>query len=218
MRIRPATPRTAGFIAKHATPESYHWVLVTNRHHARPEPLSRLLAVAYLDEANGLLGRGDPRWAVPRAYLRTSGELETEERPAGVGAEERPRGPALRRDALTTVERSAGEGASSLAPFVRRELARIAAWLGEHHADYLARLARAFRTGAPEDGFERLTSEAAEARGLWDPTGRGLLAPSPPPVVTRTPAPPSPERSAPASPDRLDRLLPWRRVSPPSGR
>lgn len=176
LRLQPPTPRTVGLIAKHAAADSYHWMLVTGRSHARPVKLSRLLSVAYLDEASGLLGRGDPRWAVPRAYLRRSGALETEEDP-------RPDGP-------------------NLPPFVEGELRRIAAWLRERHRAYLADLADALRNGAPDDRFERLTAAAAADRGFLDPTGRGLLAPDPPPVVTRTrrreaAADPDPDRRLP---------------------
>lgn len=181
MRLEPPTPRTVGVIAKHASRDSYHWLLVTGRAHADPEPLARLLSVAYLDEASGVLGRGDPRWAVPRAYLRSSGELETEDRP-----------------------RWDSEG---LPPFVRRELRRIAAWLLARHRSYLFRLGDALRHGPDGDGFERLTSDSARRRGFHDPTGRGILAPDPPPVVTRT----RPDREeAEVEPDPVDRL-PWRR-------
>lgn len=160
LRLRPPTPRTVGLIAKHASADSYHWMLVTGRSHAGPRNLSRLLAVAYLDEASGLLGRGDPRWAVPRAYLRTSGELEAEERP--------------RRDD------------PGLPAFVRRELNRISRWLTARHAAYLEGLGEALRHGPPDDRFRRLTPDDADRRDFLDPTGRGLLAPDPPPVVTRT--------------------------------
>lgn len=171
IRLRPPTPRTVGLIAKHAAPESYHWVLVIGRVHARIENLSRLLAVAYLDEASGILGRGDPRWAVPRAYLRAGGKLESRE----------PGDP--RR--------------GSLPPFVRDELERISAWLRLRHGDYLGDLGEALRGGAPDDRFRRLGPRDAEARGFLDPTGRGLLAPDPPPVVTRTrPAPAAEDPSA----------------------
>lgn len=163
LRLRPPTPRTVGLIAKHASKESYHWMLVTGRTHAEPANLSRLLAVAYLDEASGVLGRGDPRWAVPRAYLRTTGELEAEERP-------RPDRPGL-------------------PPVVRRELGRISRWLVGRHPEYLDLLSEAFRHGPPDDRFRRLTADAADRRDFLDPTGRGLLAPDPPPVVTRTPSP-----------------------------
>lgn len=160
IRLRPPTPRTVGLIAKHAAPESYHWVLVIGRVHARPENLARLLAVAYLDEASGLLGRGDPRWAVPRAYLRSGGELEARD----PGDPDR----------------------GTMPPFVRDELQRIASWLRLRHGEYLADLRRALRSGAPDDRFRRIEPREAEERGFLDPTGRGLLAPDPPPVVTRT--------------------------------
>lgn len=160
LRLRPPTPRTVGLIAKHASADSYHWMLVTGRAHAGAGNLSRLLAVAYLDEASGLLGRGDPRWAVPRAYLRTTGELEAEERPRWDDP--------------------------GLAPFVRRELGRISRWLRGRHPAYLDLLGEALRHGPPDDRFRRLTPDAADRRGFLDPTGRGLLAPDPPPVVTRT--------------------------------
>lgn len=177
LRLRPPTPRTVGLIAKHAARESYHWMLVTGRTAADEENLARLLAVAYLDEASGLLGRGDPRWSVPRAYLRRSGVLETDEQPP--------------------------PGGEDLPPFVRTELRRIAAWLRERHPGYLADLSEAFRQGAPDPRFQRLTARAARRRDFLDPTGRGLLAPDPPPVVTRT------GRGEP-EPDP-DRRLPWRR-------
>lgn len=166
MRLRPPSPRTVGLIAKHAAADSYHWMLVTGRSHADADCLSRLLAVAYLDEANGLLGRGDPRWAVPRAYLRSSGALEVAEEP--------------------------DPDTPDLASPVRRELGRIGAWLRERHRPYLADLGDAFRNGAPDDRFRPITPAAARRRGFLDPTGRGLLAPDPPPVVTRT-RPPGPE-------------------------
>lgn len=173
LRLRPPTPRTVGLIAKHASTDSYHWMLVTGRTHAGPENLSRLLAVAYLDEASGLLGRGDPRWAVPRAYLRTSGELEAEERPRWDDP--------------------------GLPSFVRRELRRISRWLRGSHPSYLDLLGEAFRVGPPDERFRRLTPDAADRREFLDPTGRGLLAPDPPPVVTRT----RPPGSSPEGADRL---------------
>ncbi len=160
LRLQPPSPRTVGLIAKHAAADSYHWMLVAGRAHADPASLSRLLAVAYLDEASGLLGRGDPRWAVPRAYLRRSGALETGEEP--------------------------GPEADGPPPFVRRELDRISAWLRERHRSYLSDLGEALRHGAPDERFRVLSAADAERRGFLDPTGRGLLAPDPPPVVTRT--------------------------------
>lgn len=188
MRLRPPTPRTEGLIAKHASPESYHWVLVTGRQHAVPSKLSRLLAVAYLDEANGLLGRGDPRWAVPRAYLRTGGSLETTDRP-------RWDDPPLDEEVLL-------------------ELDRIAAWLEAAQLPYLERLRAGLGTSPPPVGFRRLTPEEARQRGVADPTGRALLAPDPPPVVTRTSAA---ERAGRASADddfgEAWERLPWRGFS-----
>lgn len=160
IRLDPPTPRTAGVIAKHASSETYHWMLLTGRHHAEPDNLARLLAVAYLDEASGMLGRGDPRWAVPRAYLRTTGEMDTEDRP-----------------------RWDDEG---LPHFVRTELERIAAWLRRANHAYLDALQGAVRGPEPPDGFERLSPDNARRWGFADPTGRALLAPPPPPVVTRT--------------------------------
>lgn len=187
MRVRPATPRTVAVIAKHAAPRSYHWLLMTGRRHADPDTLSRLLAVAYLDEASGLLGRGDPRWAVPRAYLRASGDLETTDRP-------RP-------------------DDTGMPSFVARELERIGAWLRARHRPYLEELARALDRGPGEaEGFEPLTPEAARRRGFADPTGRAMLAPDPPPVVTRTPSRAGgdlPGRAREGG-DPADRL-PWRR-------
>lgn len=147
-------------IAKHASDDSYHWVLVLGRVHATPENLARLLAVAYMDEASGLLGRGDPRWSVPRAYLRRSGALEAD---------------------------APGEGADAApAPSVRDELHRIATWLRRRHRAYLADLRDALRGGAPDGRFRELGAEEADDRGILDPTGRGIVAPDPPPVVTRT--------------------------------
>jgi len=189
MRLNPPTPRTLAVIAKHASAESYHWLLVTGRAHARPENLARLLAVAYLDEASGLLGRGDPRWAVPRAYLRSGGELETRERP--------------------------GWDDPGMPPFVRRELSRIAAWLLGRHRAYVESLSRALRLGPGEEGFRRLTSAEARRRGFSDPTGRSLLAPAPPPVVTRTRAggdEPGPGAGA-GEEGGLEWRLPWRRFA-----
>lgn len=162
IRLDPPSPRTAGVIAKHASRETYHWMLLTGRHHAEPDNLARLLAVAYLDEVSGLLGRGDPRWAVPRAYLRTSGELDTEDRP--------------RWDDV------------GLPYFVRRELERIAAWLRRANHAYLDALRGAVRGPEAPEGFEPLSPDNARRWGFTDPTGRALLAPAPPPVVTRTTA------------------------------
>lgn len=180
IRLRPPAPRTVGLIAKHAARDSYHWVLMVDHHHAGADLLARLLAVAYLDEASGLLGRGDPRWAVPRAYLRTSGELDLEDRP-----------------------RWDSEG---LPPAARRELARIVAWLGTHHAPYLEELSRALRGRNGDHGFRALSSREVAHRGFQDPTGRALLAPPPPPVVTGTKLSDSP-----------DLRLPWRRARIPPG-
>lgn len=160
LRLRPPSPRTIGLIAKHASEDSYHWVLVLGRVHATTDNLARLLAVAYLDEASGLLGRGDPRWSVPRACLRASGVLET--RPDGREAEATP-------DDAT-----------------RAELRRVAAWLRRRHDVYLSDLRDALRGGPPDERFRTLDEEGRRARGILDPTGRGLVAPDPPPVVTRT--------------------------------
>lgn len=187
MRLRPPTPRTEGLIAKHASSNSYHWVLVTGRQHAVPEKLGRLLAVAYLDEASGMLGRGDPRWAVPRAYLRSGGSLETTDRP-------RWDDPPLAEEVLL-------------------ELERIAAWLEAAQLPYLERLRAGITTSPPPVGFERLTAEEARQRGVSDPTGRALLAPDPPPVVTRTASRPL---SSTTGSDRLEEAwerLPWSRFS-----
>lgn len=172
-------------IAKHAADESYHWVLVVGRVHATPENLARLLAVAYLDEASGLLGRGDPRWSVPRAYLRSSGALEA-------------------RDAD-------GDEGRRPDPFVREELHRIATWLRRRHRAYLADLRDALRDGAPDDRFRALEREEAGDRGILDPTGRGLVAPDPPPVVTRTR--PGAAGSAAGDGAGPERRLPWRTTS-----
>lgn len=185
LRLRPPTPRTVGMIAKHASDESYHWVLVIGRVHATPENLARLLAVAYLDEASGLLGRGDPRWSVPRACLRASGALET-------------------RDASDAEGRPPD-------PFVREELHRIATWLRRRHRSYLADLRDAIRNGAPDDRFRALEREEAGDRGLLDPTGRGLVAPDPPPVATRTR--PGGESGPADDGTKPDRRLPWRTPS-----
>jgi hypothetical protein len=160
MRLNPPTPRTVALIAKHASRHSYHWLLMAGRSHGGLEPLARLLAVAYLDEASSLLGRGDPRWAVPRAYLRPDGRLHTRDRP-------RPDDPGLPDD-------------------VQSELTRIAAWLQARHGTYLSDLGEALRTGATDERFIPLTRDEARQRGFSDPTGRSLLAPAPPPVVTRT--------------------------------
>lgn len=174
LRLRPPTPRTVGLIAKHASEDAYHWVMVLGRVHATPENLARLLAVAYLDEASGLLGRGDPRWSVPRAFLRSDGTLETD-RP-GRSGEETPD------------------------TFVREELHRIATWLRRRHRDYLSDLRQAFREGAPDARFRALDRAGGGRRGMLDPTGRGLVAPDPPAVVTRTRprAPGAPEDDGPA--------------------
>lgn len=170
-------------IAKHASDDSYHWVLVVGRVHATPGNLARLLAVAYLDEASGLLGRGDPRWSVPRAYLRTTGALETRE--------------------------PGGDAGAAPEPFVREELDRIAAWLRRRHRAYLADLGDAIRDGPPDDRFRPLDREESVERGILDPTGRGLVAPDPPPVVTRT----RPHGPAAGDGARFEGRLPWRRAS-----
>ena len=185
MRLRPPTPRTEGLIAKHASEESYHWVLVTGRRAAVPDKLSRLLAVAYLDEASGMLGRGDPRWAVPRAYLRTGGSLETSDRP-------RWDDPPLAEEVLL-------------------ELDRIAAWLRSAQSSYLELLQAGFRASPPPVGFEPLTAEEARQRGVGDPTGRALLAPDPPPVVTRTPSERMVREAEARSFEEAWERLPWRR-------
>ncbi|MDP2480665.1 MAG: hypothetical protein Q8W51_04425 [Candidatus Palauibacterales bacterium] len=174
MRLNPPTPRTVALIAKHASRHSYHWLLMAGRSHGGLEPLARLLAVAYLDEASSLLGRGDPRWAVPRAYLRPDGRLHTRDRP-------RPDDPGLPDD-------------------VESELARIAVWLRARHAGYLSELSRALREGATDERFVALTRDEARLRGFADPTGRSLLAPPPPPVVTRT-VPDAPRSAAPGGLD-----------------
>lgn len=189
MRLNPPTPRTLAVIAKHASAESYHWLLVAGRAHSGAENLARLLAVAYLDEASGLLGRGDPRWAVPRAYLRPGGELATRERPRWDDP--------------------------GMPPFVRRELSRIAAWLLGRHREYLESLSRALRLGPREEGFRRLTPAEVRRRGFSDPTGRSLLAPAPPPVVTRTPAAgeESAARGDAGAAGGPEWRLPWRRFA-----
>lgn len=170
LRLRPPSPRTIGMIAKHASEDSYHWVLVLGRVHATTDNLARLLAVAYLDEASGLLGRGDPRWSVPRACLRASGLLET-----------RP---------------DEGRAGGSPDDFARAELRRIAAWLRRRHQGYLADLRDALQDGPPDERFRTLEEEGRRARGIVDPTGRGLLAPDPPPVATRTRSGPQGEDDA----------------------
>ena len=189
LRIRPPNPETVGVIAKHASARSYHWMLVLAGSHAAPENVARLLAVAYLDEASGLLGRGDPRWAIPRAFLRREGGLD----------------PTVR-----------GLPESAWVPAdLGRELEQIASWLEASHSDSLSAL-RAAHRGRPDDRFRLLSDEEAEARGFRDPSGRALLAPHPPPVLTRVGAEArsgSPEgdeakQSSGASPHRL---LPWRR-------
>lgn len=157
LRLRPPSPETLGVIAKHASAHSYHWVLVLGSAHADPDRVARLLAVAYLDEASGLLGRGDPRWAVPRAYLRPTGRLD----------------PRLRDESSP----------EDVPDAMRRELARITVWLKEKHPQYLADLCSALRR-RPDARFRRLSAAEAEERGFSDPTGRALLAPHPPPIVT----------------------------------
>lgn len=191
LRIRPPNPETVGVIAKHASARSYHWMLVLAGSHAEPANVARLLAVAYLDEASGLLGRGDPRWAIPRAFLRREGGLD----------------PTVR-----------GLPESAWVPDeLGGELEQIAAWLEEGHDDYLDALRAALR-GRPDQRFRRLSEEEAEARGFRDPSGRALLAPHPPPVTIRTGHDASSgrsvgrggrvDRTGDATPDRL---LPWRR-------
>lgn len=162
IRLRPPGQDTAGIVAKHASPGSYHWMLVLDRPDAEAANVARLLAVAYLDEASGTLGRGDPRWSIPRAYLRSGGLLE--------------------------VERSDRRGPGEMEPEVRRELRRVTDWLSERHRSYLEDLCAALRGEPPDRGFTRLGAADARSRGFFDPTGRGLLAPHPPPVVTRTPS------------------------------
>jgi len=188
MRLNPPTPRTVALIAKHASRHSYHWLLMAGRSHGGLEPLALLLAVAYLDEASSLLGRGDPRWAVPRAYLRPDGRLHTRDRP-------RPDDPGL-------------PGA------VESELARIAAWLQARHGTYLSDLSEALRVGATDGRFIPLTRDEARQRGFADPTGRSLLAPAPPPVVTRTvDGGIARARDADDSEREAGWCLPWRRFS-----
>jgi hypothetical protein len=174
LRIRPPNPETVGVIAKHASPESYHWMLVLAGSHAGPGNVARLLAVAYLDEASGLLGRGDPRWAIPRAFLRKEGGLD----------------PTVR-----------GLPESAWVPDeLGRELEQIASWLESSHDDYLTALRSALR-GRPDDRFRALSDEGAETRGFRDPSGRALLAPHPPPIVTRTGPGAAADRTG--GPDRL---------------
>jgi len=188
MRLNPPTPRTVALIAKHATPESYHWLLMAGREHGGLDPLARLLAVAYLDEASGLLGRGDPRWAVPRAYLRPDGKLHTRDRP-------RPDDPGLPE-------------------VVERELVRIAAWLRARHEPYLSDLSGALRGDLRDERFVPLSAEEARRRGFADPTGRSLLAPGPPPIVVRTAAPECEEEGADREWARDPAWrLPWRRFA-----
>lgn len=182
IRLRPPGQDTSGIIAKHASSGSYHWVLLLDRGDAEAENVARLLAVAYLDEASGTLGRGNPLWSIPRAYLRPEGTLE--------------------------VERGSREEARPVEPQVRSELRRVTEWLGGRHRDYLAGLCSALRGEPPEDGFTRLDNADARNRGFFDPTGRGLLAPHPPPVVTRTRSASGAQRGG--SRGDTDRLLPWR--------
>lgn len=181
IRLRPPGQSTSGIIAKHASRGSYHWMLLLDRPDAEAANVARLLAVAYLDEASGTLGRGNPLWSIPRAYLRTRGTLE--------------------------VERSAREGAREMEPEVRSELRRVTDWLGDRHRSYLSDLCAALSGEPPDEGFSRLGTADARTRGFFDPTGRALLAPHPPPVVTRTRSPREGAASAPGEPDRL---LPWR--------
>ncbi len=182
IRLRPPGQGTSGIIAKHASAGSYHWVLVLDRPDAEPGNVARLLAVAYLDEASGTLGRGDPLWSIPRAYLRQGGRLQ--------------------------VERNGRRDPGEMEPEVRTELRRVADWLRARHRGYLDALCDALRGEPPEEGFSRLGTSDARSRGFFDPTGRGLLAPHPPPVITRTGAGGAeaarPRRGHP------DRVLPWR--------
>lgn len=182
IRLRPPGATTTGIIAKHASRGSYHWVLVLDRAAAEAENVARLLAVAYLDEASGTLGRGDPLWSIPRAYLRRDGPLE--------------------------VERSSRREPRAMEPAVRDEFRRVTDWLASRHARYLEALASALRGAPPEEGFSRLGTSGARDRGFFDPTGRGLLAPHPPPVVTRTPAEDAGDRPGRSEAGRG--LLPWR--------
>lgn len=160
IRLRPPGQTTSGIIAKHASPDSYHWVLLLDRPDAEVERVAPLLAVAYLDEASGTLGRGDPRWSIPRAYLEDGGRL--------------------------LIERSDRAGPREMEPRVRRELRRVTDWLRGRHRPYLSDLCAALRGDPPEDDFRRLGTSDAMSRGFFDPTGRGLVAPHPPPVVTRS--------------------------------
>lgn len=162
IRLRPPGQDTTGIIAKHASPDSYHWVLLLDRPDAEPDTVARLLAVAYLDEASGTLGRGDPRWSIPRAYLKNGGALK--------------------------VERKARAGPGEMEPRVRRELRRVTDWLDSRHSGYLEALCDALRGHPPEGEFRRLGASDAVSRGFFDPTGRGLVAPHPPPVATRSAA------------------------------
>lgn len=175
IRLCPPGQETSGIIAKHASRGSYHWVLLLDRGDAEAVNVARLLAVAYLDEASGTLGRGNPLWSIPRAYLRSEG-------------------------GTLEVERGAREEATRVEPEVRSELRRVTDWLATRHRDYLTDLCAALRGDPPDDGFVRLESADARSRGFFDPTGRGLLAPHPPPVVTRTR--PAPEASG-ADSDRV---------------
>lgn len=181
IRLRPPGARTSGIIAKHASRGSYHWMLLVGRSDAEAASVARLLAVAYLDEASGTLGRGDPRWSIPRGYLRSDGALE--------------------------VERSGRRGPREMEPEVRAELRRVADWLASRHRRYLDELCTALAGEPPAEGFTRLGTSDARSRGFFDPTGRGLLAPHPPPVVTRTRGGQS--VGARRNPD-ADRALPWR--------
>lgn len=160
IRLRPPGQTTDGIIAKHASPDSYHWVLLLDRPDAEVSKVAPLLAVAYLDEASGTLGRGDPRWSIPRAYLESTGSL--------------------------MVERSDRRAPREMEPRVRCELRRVTDWLGTRHRSYLEDLCTALRGDPPEQGFRPLRTSDAGNRGFFDPTGRGLVAPHPPPVVTRS--------------------------------
>lgn len=184
IRLCPPGQRTSGIIAKHASSGSYHWVLVLDRPEAEPGNVGRLLAVAYLDEASGTLGRGNPLWSIPRAYLRRGGTLE--------------------------VERSGRRKPGHVEPEVRTELRRVTDWLRSRHSGYLDELCDALRGQPPEEGFTRLGTSDARSRGFFDPTGRGLLAPHPPPVITRTGGGGSGSARRRGRPGHPDRLLPWR--------